>query len=120
VGPQGGAGLGGRGRGSPESLVDGEGGAEAATEGVLRQWRSPAAGEGGGEVLQLEEGTREVRVKLTVGGGGRGQWQRCWLGHRHGREAEGKGKERGCARVAYEEENRGGEGKGRGRWRCPF
>jgi hypothetical protein len=70
VGPQGGAGLGGGGRGSPESLVDGEGGAEAAAEGVLRQWQSLVAGEGGGEVLQLEEGTREVRVKITVGGRG--------------------------------------------------
>jgi hypothetical protein len=68
---------------------------------VPRPRRSLAAGEGGGEVLLLEEETRKVRdhlaevkggmrVNLTVEGGG---WQRRWL--ECGKEQRQLGHQRG-------------------------
>jgi hypothetical protein len=61
-------------------MVAGEGGRWRWLDGVSRPWWSPSAGEDGGEVLQLEEESREVmdnlveekggtRVELTVRGG---------------------------------------------------
>jgi hypothetical protein len=89
VRPRGGAGQGGGGRSAPErSMVAGEGGRWRWLDGVSRPWRSPSAEEDGGEVLQLEEESREVRdnlveekggtrLELTVRGGG--GWQERWL-----------------------------------------
>jgi hypothetical protein len=67
-------------------------------DSVPREWRSLAAGEGGGEVLQLEEGTREVRDHLAKEKGVRESKSPWWGGM--------------AAAVADEEENGGGEGKG--------
>jgi hypothetical protein len=80
VGPRGGIGQGGGGRGSPESRVTTREGWRWWLDGVLRQRWSSAAGEGGDEVLQLEEGMegppdreeRGAQVELTVGENGSG------------------------------------------------
>jgi hypothetical protein len=56
-GPKGGVGQGGVGRGSPGQAIDGDRGERQWLIDVLRRWRSPVAGEGSDEVLQLEEGT---------------------------------------------------------------
>jgi hypothetical protein len=120
------AGQGDRGRGSPESRVDGEGGAEAAARrrsevaaesgGRRGQRRGLAAGGGNGKgegPPGQGEGAR--RVKLTVGGDRRRQ-QRLKMRQlsRFPGDGDGRGavSEGGAHAMLEKEERGGGEKRG--------
>jgi hypothetical protein len=116
---------GGGGGGSPKRWVNGDREEGGRLIDVPRRRRGPVAGEGGDEVLQLEEEMGEVRrgpkgvdgggtTELTEGGKNDGDGSkygegRRLFGHRCEREVKGRG---GALRVRFE--GRMGEGGERG------